>query len=431
MAIIVSLILLISSAASSAAADGGYGFSVELIHRDFLKFPLFNASETHYQRIADALRRSISRGTVSPPDTGKAPIYTSGGAYVVKISLGTPPFSIVAIADTGSDIIWTQCKPCPNCYQQIAPMFDPSKSSTYKTVSCSSPTCSITGPGNSCSSNSVCEYSISYGDGSHSNGDIAVDTLTMDSTSGRPMAFPRTAIGCGHDNAGSFDSKVSGIVGLGHGSASLVQQMGPATGGKFSYCLAPIGNSNYSSYLNFGSNAIVSGSGAVSTPIYTGKGYYKVFYVLKIEAMSVGSNKYNFSSSSPFGTKGNIIIDSGTTLTFLQPDIFASFSEAISEVMDLKSTTSPIQTLEFCYESTTDDYKVPPVIAHFKGGKVNLKRENLFIRVADDVVCLAFVGNSEKNSMQIYGNIAQTNFLVGYNIKKSSVSFKPANCAAS
>ncbi|XP_023005990.1 aspartic proteinase CDR1-like [Cucurbita maxima] len=147
--------------------------------------------------------------------------------------------------------------------------------------------------------------------------------------------------------------------------------------------------------------------------------------------MSVGSNKFNFLRSSPFGTNGNIIIDSGTTLTFLQLDIFASFSQAISEVMDLKSMTSPIQTLEYCYERTTNDYKVPPVTAHFKDDDVNLKRENLFIRVVDDVVCLAFVGNSRENNMQIYGNIAPTNFLVSCNIKKSSIFFKPANCAAS
>ncbi|KAG6574810.1 Aspartic proteinase CDR1, partial [Cucurbita argyrosperma subsp. sororia] len=429
MALIFSLILIVSSAAA-AAADGGYGFSVELVHRDFPKFPLFNSSETHYQRIANALRRSISRGTVSLTDTGRAPIYNSGGAYVVKVSLGTPPFSIVAVADTGSDIIWTQCKPCPNCYQQIDPMFDPSKSSTYKTVSCSSPTCSFAGPRSSCSSDSVCEYSISYGDGSHSNGDIAVDTLTMDSTSGRPVAFPRTAIGCGHDNAGSFDSKVSGIVGLGHGSASLIQQMGPATGGKFSYCLAPVGNSHDSSYLNFGSNAIVSGSGAVSTPFYTSEGKYETFYVLNIEAMSVGSNKFDYSSSSPFGTNGNIIIDSGTTLTFLPSDTYTSFSKAISDAMDLKPTTSPIQGVDYCYTTTTDDYKVPPVTVHFEGADVSLKRENLFVRVDNNVVCLAFM-DSNGVGLQIYGNIAQTNFLVGYDIKKSTVSFKPANCAAS
>ncbi|KAG6574812.1 Aspartic proteinase CDR1, partial [Cucurbita argyrosperma subsp. sororia] len=393
MALIFSLILFIFAATSSVAADGSYGFSVEMIHRDFPKSPLFNASETHYQRIADALRRSISREMVSLTDTGKAPIYSSGGAYVVKISLGTPPFPIVAVADTGSNIIWTQCKPCSNCYNQTEPMFEPSKSSTYKLVPCSSPNCSISGLESSCSSESMCEYSTSYYDGTHSKGDIAVDTVTMGSTSGQPVAFPQTVIGCGHDNVAAFGSKISGIVGLGQGPASLVQQMGPATGGKFSYCLVPVGKSNNSSYLNFGSNAIVSGSGAVSTPFYT---------------------------------SGNIIIDSGTTLTYIPEETYANFSNAISKLMDLKPTTGPIQFLNYCYETTTDDYKVPPVTVHFEGGNVNLERENLFIRVANNVVCLAFVA---RNDMFVYGNIAQTNFLVGYDTKKSSVSFKAANCA--
>lgn len=148
-------------------------------------------------------------------------------------------------------------------------MFTPSKSATYKKLSCSSPICLFAGESASCSSQSECLYSISYGDRSHSQGDFAVDTVTMGSTSGRRVAFPRMAIGCGHDNAGTFDANVSGIVGLGLGPASLVTQMGPSAGGKFSYCLTPIGsNTIESSKLNFGSNAVVSGSSAVSTPIY-------------------------------------------------------------------------------------------------------------------------------------------------------------------
>ena len=160
------------------------------------------------------------------------------------------------------------------------------------------------------------------------------------------------------------------------------------------------------------------------------EGKYETFYVLNIEAVSVGSSKFDFSSSSTFGTNGNIIIDSGTTLTFLPSDTYTSFSKAISEAMDLKPTTSPIQGVDYCYESTTDDYKVPPVTVHFEGADVSLKRENLFIRVDNNVVCLAFM-DSNDSGLQIYGNIAQTNFLVGYDIKKSTVSFKPANCAAS
>ena len=154
--------------------------------------------------------------------------------------------------------------------------------------------------------------------------------------------------------------------------------------------------------------------------------YFKGFYVLKVEAMSVGSNKFNFTSTLLLESNGNIIIDSGTTLTYIPMETYANFSNAISKLMDLKPTTGPIQFLNYCYETTTDDYKVPPVTVHFEGGDVNLKRENLFIRVANNVVCLAFVA---RNDMFVYGNIAQTNFLVGYDTKKSSVSFKPSNCA--
>ncbi|XP_038876324.1 aspartic proteinase CDR1-like [Benincasa hispida] len=434
MASVFSLIIfLISSAAVLAAATGReFGFTVELIHRDSPKSPMYNPSETHYHRLANALRRSISRNTAAVTDTAVAPIYNYRGQYLMKISLGTPPFSIIAVADTGSDVIWTQCEPCPNCYEQSAPMFNPSKSTTYKNVPCSSPICSYAGEDSSCSAHSECLYSISYGDRSHSQGDFAVDTVTMGSTSGSPVTFPHMAIGCGHDNAGTFDASVSGIVGLGQGSASLVSQMGPATGGKFSYCLAPIGNSSAeSSKLNFGSNADVSGSEAVSTPIYTSV-KYKTFYSLKLEAVSVGENKFDFPIvSSRLGGEGNIIIDSGTTLTFLPVDLYNNFATTISDSINLQRTDDPNQFLDYCFATTTDDYEAPSVTMHFEGADVPLNRENVFIRISDDIVCLAFKASQDDQEMIfIYGNISQNNFLVGYDIKNMVVSFKQADCVA-
>ncbi|CAK9328536.1 unnamed protein product [Citrullus colocynthis] len=431
MAPIFSLIFLISVAVS-AAVSRDYGFTVELIHRDSPKSPMYNPSETHYHRLANALRRSISRNTAALTDTAEAPIYNYRGQYLMEISLGTPPFSILAVADTGSDIVWTQCEPCPNCYEQSAPMFNPSKSATYKNVACSSPICSFAGEERSCSAQSECLYSITYGDSSHSQGDLAVDTVTMGSTSGRQVAFPRIAIGCGHDNAGTFDANVSGIVGLGQGPASLVSQMGPATGGKFSYCLAPIGNGTIeSSKLNFGSNAIVSGSKAVSTPIYTSDSY-KTFYSLKLEAVSVGESKFDFPVvSSRLGGEANIIIDSGTTLTLLPTDLYNNFATEISDSINLQRTNDPNQYLDDCYSTTTDDYEAPPVTMHFEGADVPLQRENVFIRVSNDAVCLAFkAAGQDEDNIFIYGNISQNNFLVGYDTKNMSVSFKPADCVS-
>ncbi|KGN46270.1 aspartic proteinase CDR1 [Cucumis sativus] len=433
MAPVFSLLFLISTASVfSAVTARDYGFTVELIHRDSPKSPMYNSSETHFDRIVNALRRSSHRNTVVlESDTAEAPIFNNGGEYLVEISVGTPPFSIVAVADTGSDVIWTQCKPCSNCYQQNAPMFDPSKSTTYKNVACSSPVCSYSGDGSSCSDDSECLYSIAYGDDSHSQGNLAVDTVTMQSTSGRPVAFPRTVIGCGHDNAGTFNANVSGIVGLGRGPASLVTQLGPATGGKFSYCLIPIGtgSTNDSTKLNFGSNANVSGSGTVSTPIYS-SAQYKTFYSLKLEAVSVGDTKFNFpEGASKLGGESNIIIDSGTTLTYLPSALLNSFGSAISQSMSLPHAQDPSEFLDYCFATTTDDYEMPPVTMHFEGADVPLQRENLFVRLSDDTICLAF-GSFPDDNIFIYGNIAQSNFLVGYDIKNLAVSFQPAHCGA-
>ena len=118
------------------------GFSVDLIYRDSPDSPFYNASETHSQRVAKALRRSINRVNHFKPSSSVSPnlaqtdIISNSGKYLMKYSVGTPPVAILGIADTGSDLIWLQCKPCTECYNQAAPFFDPTMSTTYKSVSC-------------------------------------------------------------------------------------------------------------------------------------------------------------------------------------------------------------------------------------------------------------------------------------------------------
>ncbi|AES68109.1 eukaryotic aspartyl protease family protein, putative [Medicago truncatula] len=66
------------------------GFSVELIHRDSFKSLLYHPTETKFERI----------------------------------------FNVYGSIDTGSDLVWLQCKPCNICYKQTSPIFNPSKSSS-------------------------------------------------------------------------------------------------------------------------------------------------------------------------------------------------------------------------------------------------------------------------------------------------------------
>ncbi|CAN1157131.1 Aspartic proteinase CDR1 [Linum perenne] len=404
-------------------AQGQYrGFSMDLIHRDSSRSPFYNPQETSAQRINNAARRSIARVHRFSNIIHHITVVANNGEYLVNISLGTPPFSIVAIADTGSDIIWTQCKPCNNCYKQDAPVFDPKSSTTYRTVSCSSDACnSLQNEGSSCSSNGqVCQYQVSYGDQSHTQGDVASETLTLAST-----ALPKTIIGCGHDNAGTFDSKGSGIVGLGGGSASLISQLGSSIAGKFSYCLVPYTSTKPTSTMNFGTNAIVSGSNVVSTPLFSDPSQ-PTFYFLQLQAISVGTKKIPFQSSSITSSGGNIIIDSGTTLTLVPTQFLSQLSEAVeSQVMGGTKTSDPQGFFSLCYVIDSN-IKVPPVTVHFQGADLAMTSDNIFIHVSDKIMCLAFYANDE---LSIYGNVAQQNFLIGYDLQKHTISFKPTDCS--
>ncbi|KAL2326426.1 hypothetical protein Fmac_025484 [Flemingia macrophylla] len=402
------------------------GFSVEIIHRDSPRSPLYRSMETKFERVANAVRRSINRAhhlrkySISP-NTAEAPVVAGQGEYLMIYSVGTPPFQLYGIIDTGSNIVWLQCQPCEQCYNQTTPIFDPSKSKSYKTLPCTSTTCQSVA-GNSCDQN--CEYSISYGDGSVSQGDLSVDTLTLGSTSGSSVQFPRTVLGCGHKNTGLFQGKTSGIVGLSGGPVSLITQLSSSIAGKFSYCLAPLfTESDSSSKLNFGDAAVVSGAGTVSTPIVPQADH--IFYFLTLEALSVGNNRIEFGNSSSSDGEGNIIIDSGTTLTVLPDDMYSNLESAVADAVKLERVDDPNQQLSLCFKSTSDEPDVPVITAHFTGADVQLNPVNTFIQVADEIICLAFQASEDQ---AIFGNLAQQNLLVGYDLQKNTLSFKPTDC---
>jgi len=425
--LVIVLLCLCNLYSSEALNDG---FSVEMIHRDSPKSPFYNSTETQFQRISNALSRSIIRvnhfnKSFVSANTPQAPVTSALGEYLVSYAIGTPPIQAFGILDTGSDITWLQCQPCKSCFKQITPIFDPSKSKTFNTIGCTTNTCRSV-QGTSCpSSTSSCKYSLSYADGTNSQGDLSFETLTLASTNGPPVKIPRFEIGCGHNNFVSSERGNSGIVGLGRAPVSLVNQLGPSIGGKFSYCLVPaLSPPSVSSKLNFGNAAVVSGRGTVSTPLYSRN--REVFYYLNLEAISVGRNRIEVGSSLPrAGGKGNMIIDSGTTLTFLPNDVYSKFESAVAKEVKLQPAKDPNQVLSLCYKATSDKFDVPVITAHFSGANVLLFGLNTFTRVSDGVVCLAF---QPSQSTPTFGNLAQQNILVGYDLQKNTVSFKLVDC---
>ncbi|KAM3684893.1 hypothetical protein ACB094_11G078900 [Castanea mollissima] len=411
------------------------GFSVDLIHRDSPNSPFYDPSETPSQRIAKAVRRSINRVNRFKPtsslstNAAQSDISSNGGEYLLKYSVGTPPVEILGFADTSTDLIWLQCEPCSICYNQTAPLFDPKKSRTYKKVSCSSAQCQSL-PQSSCSggNKSSCQYSVDYYDGSSSDGDVAVDTLTLGSTTSRPVLLPKAIIGCGRDNEGFTNENGSGVVGLGRGANSLVSQLGSSIDGKFSYCLIPFtSHGNTTSKLNFGSNAVVSGSGSVSTPLVLGQDSY---YYITLEAISIGRKRIDLISASESGNldTGNIIINSGTTVTSLPEQLYPGFISALKDEIHLPEVDDPTGQLILCYKSSLDDFRVPSITAHFTGADVELSSNTTFISVNEEVVCLAFIPEDDFQPAAFFGNLAQSNLLVGIDVLNETVSFKPTDC---
>lgn len=442
---------LVTALAVAAQGNGGaaraVGFSVNLIHRDSSLSPLYQASQTHWQRVSNALRRSRhflrkkkQKQTRNKIDhnlaaSSEADVFNNQGEYLMYLSIGTPPTRVIGIVDTGSDLIWTQCKPCQNCFSQRDPLYDPTSSSTYKVISCRSQTCKFV-DGKCSSPGDSCKYTYTYGDMSVTNGDVSLETVTlMDSSSpaAHSIAFPNTMFGCGHHDNGLFGGVESGVVGLGPGPLSLISQMGPSVNGIFSYCLLnPLATANgangASTKMSFGENARLSGPDVLSTPLLSND--VDASYSLVLEGVSVGDDKFvltNPSSSNSSSQALNIIIDSGTTYTYLPTKLYEQMDSAMRKAIHgLEVTADPTKISSLCYKTETDIVDAPIVTFHFKGGAdVKLKVLNTFLRVQHDVVCFTFVPSKDD---PIYGNLAQIDFLIGYDLNKNLLYFKPTDC---
>ncbi|XP_038889220.1 aspartic proteinase CDR1-like [Benincasa hispida] len=423
--------LLFSFAEATTNRGGGNGFTTSLFHRDSLLSPLHNSSLSCHDRRTNAFRRSFSRSAtllshVNAVSTAciHSPIIPNSGEFLMSVSIGTPPVDFIAIADTGSDLTWTQCLPCQKCFNQSHPMFNPRRSSSYRNVSCTSDTCRSLDSYHCGTDLQTCSYGYSYGDRSFTYGDLASDKITIES-----FKLPKTVIGCGHQNGGTFGGVTSGIIGLGGGALSLVSQMNTIAAIKrqFSYCLPTFfSDENITGKISFGQNAVVSGPKVISTPLVSRSP--DTFYFLTLEAISVANKRLKAADdTSALTRRGNIIIDSGTTLTFLPRNLYEDLVSTLVSVIKAKRVDDPSGILELCYAAGGgDDLHIPVIIAHFAGGAdVKLLPLNTFALVAENVTCLTLAPASD---LAIFGNLAQINFIVGYDLENKRLSFKPTVC---
>ncbi|XP_019418814.1 PREDICTED: aspartic proteinase CDR1-like [Lupinus angustifolius] len=383
------------------------GFSVKLIRK--------NSTNTPFQRLTDAAQTNS---------------YVYLGEYLLELSIGTPPVNIYGILDTSSDLIWTQCAPCLNCYKQLDPLFDPKKSSTYTDISCQSDKCHLLiAP--ACSGENTCDYTYGYADSSVTRGALASETITFKSSTGQPIQLNNIIFGCGNNNRGNFNDHEMGIIGLGRGPTSLISQIGSSVGGKkFSQCLVPFHTDiSISSKMSFGQGSEVLGDGVVSTPLVKGEigSAYGTVYFVTLQGISVEDTRFQISNNSETLSKGNMLIDSGTPSTILQQESYDQvFNEVRKRVPMNSITDDPDLGPQLCYKTSTN-LKGPMITMHFEGADIQLTPTQTFIPPKDGVFCFAFT-NTSNGDPGTLGNFAQANFLIGYDLENDVVSFKPTDC---
>ncbi|BBG98583.1 Eukaryotic aspartyl protease family protein [Prunus dulcis] len=397
------------------------GFKVTLKHIDSDKnLTKLERLQRRIKRGRKRLQRlSVLSTSSSDHNLGAtSPIHAGQGEFLMKLSIGTPAETYNAILDTGSDLIWTQCKPCKDCYDQPSPIFDPKSpqhSQSYHVKA-----------------SSVKHYPHKHAPTTLVNGILATETFTFGDVS-----IPKIGFGCGKDNQGGGFNQGAGLVGLGRGTLSLVSQLKEP---KFSYCLASVDDTKSSSTLLMGSvanldNTTSKHADIKTTPLIKSPNPdQSTFYYLGLEGISVGDTRLPIKKDTfALGDDGNggLIIDSGTTLTYIEEGAFDLLkTEFTSQIKLAETDATDTVGLDVCFKLPEDDgsgkVEVPKLVFHFKNADLELPAENYIIADTDvGVLCLAM---GSASGMSVFGNYQQQNLLVYHDLVKETISFVPTKC---
>jgi hypothetical protein len=221
-------------------------------------------------------------------------------------------------------------------------------------------------------------------------------------------------------------------VGFGRGPLSLISQLASSIPNRFSYCLLPIQDSqSKTSPLLFGEAAKLSGNATSSTPIIKNTndptGGDETFYYLALEGISVDNKLLNIPNGT-FDIRldggGGMIIDSGTTLTLLDP---AGYDVLRQELVSLIKLPVAQGDLNLCYSPPSEGTQpnFPTITFHFRGADYPLTKENYMITDQNGFLCLAMMSNT---GMSIFGNVQQQNFHILFDMENELLSFEPAVC---
>ncbi|KAK9755472.1 hypothetical protein RND81_01G027700 [Saponaria officinalis] len=390
--------------------------------------------------------------------TSTTPLYPrSYGGYSVSLAFGTPPQAIPLVFDTGSSLVWVPCTSkytCSNCtFSDVDPKnittFKPKLSSSSKVIGCLNKKCGwlfgddVTGrcpgcrPGLRNCSQSCPDYLLQYGLG-------ATTGMALSENLDLPGEVVHDFfLGCSLVSL----QQPAGIAGFGRAPNSLPNQLNLK---KFSHCLLSrrYADTPKSSKLVLAVADSELIRGVKYTPFRKNPKLspYDEYYYISLRKITVGKKQvkvkipYKLLAPDRNGT-GGTIVDSGSTLTFMDRPIFEPLvKELVAQMGHVKRAHGVEAQSKFglCLNASSSRHiSIPELVFHFKGGaKMELALGNYFL-FSDDVgaLCLTIVTDTDPavpggptGPAVIIGNYQQQNFYIEYDLEHQRMGFKKHKC---
>ncbi|XP_026385020.1 aspartic proteinase nepenthesin-2-like [Papaver somniferum] len=444
-------------------------FRIKMIHIDSKESPLYQGdhltpddrlqrlvkqSKTKARHIeSQILLRSNATRSMNP-DAARFPVvYDARSFYVAMVGLGTFPgeqktfMNYYLMIDTGSDQTWLQCEGAAKTFKQDMPLYPAKSSTTFRIVPCNThPLCT----GDRCTKDGDCTYKTSYAGGSVTYGVVAEEKFTLGSDTG---GFERIQLrmGCGlvqqnfekdwgkNHQYGKPDL-IAGILGLGSGQWSFLNQLGAYGQGKFSYCLEAYNKKIEGSdtYLRFGADATIGHGGQEvhQTPIVVPEQFQTSLYYLNLEDISVGNKKIGFPRGTfelkIQGTCG-CIIDSGTPISMMYKGHFDKVADLVKAHFNglRVEYVGKRYNYEACFRVPRkfDTANFPSITLHFeKANYVISDYKANFVTLDFETVCLAIFTTDTNTMPFVLGAFQQINKRILYNVMDQSLSFADEYC---
>ncbi|KAI4305563.1 hypothetical protein L6164_028924 [Bauhinia variegata] len=272
---------------------------------------------------------------------------------------------------------------------------------------------------------SWCGYGTGYGDNSSTEGVYGRERLTLTPYD----VIDNFLFGCGTNNRGNFhESEEDGILGLSQHPISIVQQTAKKHHQVFSYCIPS--KPSFSGFLRFGGGGRKS---LVHTPITKYKND-STFYGINLIGISVGGKKLSMPSS--VFTKTGSIIDSGTDITRLKPEIYKPLRDAYRKAMsryllvDPKDISQDLSLLDTChFLGHQKSFKIPKVSFLLSGGvAVDIPTFGIAWQIHPLVVCFPISDKDVDDGPMIWGNYQQKTLEVVYDVGKRKIGLGYGAC---